>query len=72
MEAYSYINHTNNRKMKKKYLIITLFIFLAVTSMFMYLMISENMEAFITQFKWFMRITSPFFMIYLIYIGSKK
>ena len=58
--------------MKKKYLTITLFIFVAVTSMFMYLMISENMESFITQFKWFMRITSPFFMIYLIYIGSKK
>jgi threonine/homoserine/homoserine lactone efflux protein len=58
--------------MIKKYLIITLFIFVAVTSMFMYLMISENMEAFITQFKWYLRITSPFFMIYLIYIGSKK
>lgn len=46
--------------------------FVTVTCMFMYLMISGNMETFIIQFKWFMRITSPFFMIYLIYIGSKK
>ena len=58
--------------MKKKYFIATLGIFVIVTGIFFYLMISKNMELFITQFKWFMRAASPFIMVYLIYIGIKK
>jgi len=58
--------------MRKKYIIATIGIFAIVTGTFFYLMISENMEFFIIQFKWFMRAISPFIMIYLIYIGIKN
>lgn len=58
--------------MNSKIILSTIILFILATSLFMYLMITKNMEMFITQFKWFMRATSPFLMIYLIYIGSKN
>ncbi|MAZ61385.1 MAG: hypothetical protein CMG50_04325 [Candidatus Marinimicrobia bacterium] len=58
--------------MNIKIILITIVSFILVTSLFMYLMITNNIEIFITQFKWFMRAASPFVMIYLIYIGSKN
>ena len=58
--------------MKKIYIIIAFGILIVINTIFMYLMILEKMESFITQFKWFMRVVSPFIMIYLIYIGTKK
>lgn len=58
--------------MNAKIILSTIILFILATSLFMYLMITKNMDMFITQFKWFMRATSPFLMIYLIYIGSKK
>jgi hypothetical protein len=51
--------------MNAKYTLIILGLFFTTS---MYLMISSRLEYFITQHKWLIRATSPFIMIYLIYI----
>ena len=51
--------------MNTKYSLIIFGSFFVVNALFMYLMLSGNLDYFIIQFKWFMRITAPFFVIYL-------
>jgi len=57
--------------MSTKYTLITFGSFFLLSILFMYLMLSGNWDHFIEQLKWFMRITVPFFIIYLFYLGSK-
>ena len=57
--------------MNTKYSLIIFGSFFTVNALFMYLMLFGNLDYFITQFKWFMRITAPFFVIYLFYLGKK-
>ena len=55
-----------------KYPIMIFGVFLFMSILFMYLMLSGNWNDFIFQLKWFLRITTPFFIIYLFYLGNKK
>jgi len=57
--------------MNTRYTLIIFGSFFVLSTLFMYLMISGNWVHFITQFKWFMRITTPFFIICLFYLGSR-
>ena len=55
-----------------KYPIMIFGVFLFMSILFMYLMLSGNWNDFIFQLKWFLRITTPIFIIYLFYLGNKK
>ena len=55
-----------------KYTIIIFGVFLFMSILFMYLMLSGNWNDFIFQLKWFLRITTPVFIIYLFYLGNEK
>lgn len=57
--------------MNTKYTLIVFSIFLIVTSIFIYLKISGDLDSLLIQLKWFMRITFPLFVIFLFYIGMK-
>ena len=46
--------------------------FFVVTTLFIYLMLSGDLDKFLLQLKWFMRITFPLFVIFLFYLGIKK
>ena len=58
--------------MYTKYVLITFSSFFIVTTLFIYLMISEELDSFLIQLKWFMRITFPLFVIFLFYLGIKN
>ena len=58
--------------MNTKYVAIIFTSFLLTTSIFIYLMISGNIEEFITQLKWFLRATTPLFIITLFYISARN
>jgi len=58
--------------MKTRYAIIIFGFFFITTSIFIYLMISGNIEEFITQLKWFLRVTTPLFIITLFYLSTRK
>ena len=58
--------------MYTKYILITFSSFFIVTTLFIYLMISGDLDSFLIQLKWFMRITFPLFVIFLFYLGMKK
>ena len=58
--------------MYTKYVLITFSSFFIVTILFVYLMISEELDSFLIQLKWFMRITFPLFVIFLFYLGMKN
>ena len=55
-----------------KYTIIIFGSFLAFSSIFMYLMLSDNWEYFVKVTKWFLRIVTPLFIIYLIVTERKR
>ena len=55
-----------------KYTLITFSLFLIVTALFIYLMISGDLDTFLVQLKWFMRITFPLFVTFLFYLGIKN
>ena len=57
--------------MNTKYTVIIFSIFFIVTSIFIYLKISGDLDSLLIQLKWFMRITFPLFVIFLFYIGMK-
>jgi len=57
--------------MKTKYIIIIFGSFTITTTVFIYMMFSGNWLDFLSQIKWFMRITAPFLIIYLFYLGVK-
>ena len=58
--------------MYTKYILIIFSSFLIVTSLFIYLMFSGDLDKFLLQLKWFMRITFPLFVIFLFYLGMKN
>ena len=58
--------------MYTKYALITFSSFFIVTTLFVYLMLSGDLDSFLIQLKWFMRITFPLFVIFLFYLGMKK
>jgi hypothetical protein len=58
--------------MYTKYILITFSSFFIVTTLFIYLMILGDLDSFLIQLKWFMRITFPLFVIFLFYLGMKK
>lgn len=58
--------------MSTKYIAIIFGLFSFMSALFMYLMLSGNWNEFIFQLKWFLRITTPIFIIYLFYLGNKK
>ena len=57
--------------MNTKYALIIFSIFFIVTSIFIYLKISGDLDNLLIQLKWFMRITFPLFVIFLFYMGMK-
>ncbi len=57
--------------MNTKYALIIFSIFFIVTSIFVYLKISGDLDSLLIQLKWFMRITFPLFVIFLFYMGMK-
>ena len=57
--------------MNTKYMLLILGSFVIVSSLFMYLMLSGNLDFFIVKLKWFLRVFIPFFIIYLFYLGNK-
>ena len=57
--------------MNTKYAVIIFSIFFIVTSIFIYLKISGDLDSLLIQLKWFMRITFPLFVIFLFYMGMK-
>ena len=57
--------------MNTKYALIIFSIFFIVTSIFIYLKISGDLDILLIQLKWFMRITFPLFVIFLFYMGMK-
>ena len=57
--------------MNTKYAAIIFSIFFIVTSIFIYLKISGDLDSLLIQLKWFMRITFPLFVIFLFYMGMK-
>ena len=58
--------------MNSKYALIIFSIFFIVTSIFIYLKISGDLDTLLIQLKWFMRITFPLFVIFLFYLGMKN
>ena len=58
--------------MNTKYALIIFSIFFIVTSIFIYLKISGDLDSLLIQLKWFMRITFPLFVIFLFYLGIKN
>ena len=58
--------------MSTKYTAIIFGLFSFMSILFMYLMLSGNWNEFIFQLKWFLRITTPIFIVYLFYLGNKK
>ena len=58
--------------MYTKYILITFSSFFVVTTLFIYLMLSGDLDKFLLQLKWFMRITFPLFVIFLFDLGMKK
>ena len=58
--------------MNTKYVLIIFSIFFIVTSIFIYLKISGDLDTLLIQLKWFMRITFPLFVIFLFYLGIKN
>ncbi len=58
--------------MNTKYALIIFSSFFVVTTLFIYLMLSGELDKFLLQLKWFMRITFPLFVIFLFYLGMKK
>ena len=58
--------------MNTKYALIIFSIFFIVTSIFIYLKISGDLDSLLIQLKWFMRITFPLFVIFLFYLGMKN
>ena len=58
--------------MNTKYAAIIFSIFFIVTSIFIYLKISGDLDNLLIQLKWFMRITFPLFVIFLFYLGIKN
>ena len=58
--------------MNTKYALIIFSIFFIVTSIFIYLKISGDLDTLLIQLKWFMRITFPLFVIFLFYLGVKN
>ena len=56
--------------MKTKYALIIFGSFFVVSTLFMYLMISDGLDQFLIQLKWFLRITTPLFIIYIFYLGK--
>ena len=58
--------------MKNKYILIIWGSFFVVTGSFIYTMINGSWFELFNQLKWFMRISTPFFIIYLFYLGLKK
>ena len=57
--------------MNTKYALIIFSIFFIITSIFIYLKISGDLDSLLIQLKWFMRITFPLFVIFLFYMGMK-
>ena len=57
--------------MYTKYILIIFSSFLIVTSLFIYLMFSGDLDKFLLQLKWFMRITFPLFVVFLFYLGTR-
>jgi len=58
--------------MNSKYTLIIFGAFLIVSILFMYMMFSGNWNGFLSQLKWFMRITTPFFIIFVFYLGIRN
>ena len=58
--------------MNTKYALIIFSIFFIITSIFIYLKISGDLDTLLIQLKWFMRITFPLFVIFLFYLGIKN
>ena len=58
--------------MNQKLILCTLTLFILVSSLFIYLLLTDNWDYFIYQFKWFMRITTPLFIIAFLYLERKK
>ena len=58
--------------MYTKYALITFSSFFIVTTLFIYLMILGDLDNFLIQLKWFMRVTFPLFVIFLFYLGMKN
>jgi len=58
--------------MNTKYILIVFGLFLIASAMLIYLMLIGELEYFIIQFKWFLRITIPFFIIYLFFSTKKN
>ena len=58
--------------MNTKYALIIFSVFFIVTSIFIYLKISGDLDTLLIQLKWFMRITFPLFVIFLFYLGIKN
>lgn len=46
--------------------------FFLVSILFMYLIVSGNWTYFIFRLKWFLRIVTPFVIIYLFYLGNSE
>ena len=57
--------------MYTKYALIIFGSFFVVNIIFIYMMISGKGVYFFTQLKWFMRITAPFIIFYLFYLGIR-
>ncbi len=58
--------------MNSKYVMILLLVFVIVSILFMYLLISNQWTYFLNQLKWFLRMTTPFLIIYFLYLGKKN
>ena len=55
--------------MKTQYILIIFGSFIIVSISFIYTMIIGSWFDFFTQLKWFMRVITPFFIIYIFYLG---
>ena len=71
LKVFSQIGIIKLIKMNTKYTLIIFSIFFIVTSIFIYLKISGDLDSLLIQLKWFMRITFPLFVIFLFYMGMK-
>ena len=58
--------------MNTKYTLIIFGSFLVISILSLYLMIIGNWDYFINQLKWFMRIVTPIFIIYLFYSEKRN
>ena len=61
----------NSALMNFIYALISLGLFFVVSILFMYLTISGDLNYFLTQLKWFLRITTPLFIVFIFYLGKK-